>query len=216
VNASTSRHPEDDAGLTLVELIISLSVGAVLLALVATIFATTMQATAATRDRDLATGRAQAISTSLTTSIRNAAAVSTETLPGGGALARARVATGTATWECRAWAVVDLETTDAAGRRAGSDGRFELRSHAYAPLGSTASVPAPARSWGARADNVEATRDPSTNTPQPFFTLAGTKLSWNLTVAASEQPQLNDRSVAAVAGSAVARAQQDGTASRCW
>jgi prepilin-type N-terminal cleavage/methylation domain-containing protein len=210
-----TADPVDDAGLTLVELLITVFVGAVLLALVATILTTTLQANAATRDRDLATGRAQAISTSLTTSVRNASAVTVTATAGGGIVVRARVATGASGWECRAWAVVDLETWDAAGRRAGADGRFELRARTYAPLTSTAPVPAPAATWGALAERVEPARDAS-GAARPYFTESAGRLSWNLTIAAAEQPQLNQRSIAPVAGSAVARAQQSGTSIRCW
>jgi hypothetical protein len=202
-------------GLTLVELLISVFVGAVVLSLVATILATTLQANAATRDRDLATGRAQAISTSLTTSVRNAARVTVQPLAGGGSVARAQVAVGASGWECRAWAVVDLETWDAAGRRAGSDGRFELRTHTSAPLSGTATAPAPAIAWGALTEHVEPATGP-TGTAKPYFAWTDPSLSWNLEVVASEQPQLNARSVVPAAGSAVALAHQGGTGVRCW
>lgn len=209
----TARPSDDDAGLTLVELLITVFVGTVVVTLVATILTTTLQATAATRDRDLATGRAQAISTSLTTSLRTAAAVRVETPAGGGAVLRALVATGESAWTCRAWAVTDLETTDAAGRRAGSDGRFELRTRSYAPLAASASAPAPAASWGALAERVEPVVDGAA--AKPYFAAASGRVSWNLTVTTSEQPQLNERSTAAVSGSAVARARHEGSA-RCW
>lgn len=211
----TVRPDPDDAGLTLVELLITVFVGAALLSLVATIFVTTLQANAATRDRDVATGRAQAISTSLTTSVRNASAVTVTAAAGGGTVVRARVATGASGWECRAWAVVDLERWDATGRHAGADGRFELRARTYAPLSATAPVPPPATTWGALAEHVEAARDAS-GVARPYFVEAAGRLSWNLTIAAAEQPHLNDRGLAPIAGSAVARAQQSGGAARCW
>jgi Tfp pilus assembly protein PilV len=212
----TPRDPlETEAGLTLVELLITVFVSAVLLGLVATIFVTTLQANAATRDRDLATGRAQAISTSLTTSVRNASAVSVTATAGGGTVVRARVATGSASWECRAWAVVDLQTWDAAGRHAGADGRFEVRAHTYPALSTTAPVPAPAATWGTLAEHAEPARD-STGSPRPYFVQDANRLSWNLTIAAAEEPQLNERSLASVAGSAVARARENGAPIRCW
>jgi prepilin-type N-terminal cleavage/methylation domain-containing protein len=204
---------DDDSGLTLVELLIAIVVGGIVMSLIATIFITTMQATAATRDRDLATGRAQAISTSLTTSIRTATPVILEPATGGGSVLRARIATGASGWECRAWAVVDLETWDVAGRRPGADGRFELRARTYAPLTGTASSPVPTAAWGVLAEHVQQADDAGSR--QPFFAIDGSRVTWNLVVSVSEEPQLNAQSLAAVAGSAVAQARSNGAATRC-
>jgi Tfp pilus assembly protein PilV len=206
---------DPDAGLSLIELLVSTFVAAVMLGLIATILVTTLQATAATRDRDRATGQAQAISTSLSVSVRNAAAVTVQAAAGGGSLLRARVATGASSWECRTWALVDLERWDAPGRRAGADGRFELRSFTYAPLTGTTAAPTPAVAWGVLAERVEKSTD-AAGTAKPFFAQDGDRVSWNLVAAASEEPQLNDKSIAAVSGSAVARARQEGSAVRCW
>lgn len=200
----------DDAGITLVELLISMVVGGIVLSLIGTIFVTTLQATAATRDRDLATGQAQAISTSLTTSIRNAHAVTLDSVPGGGQVVRAHVATGTPEGECRAWAVVDLETFDSSGRRAGTDGHFELRAYTYTPLPPTAARLAPTAAWGVLTEHVEQVEN-AAGTAQPYFGLEGKRVSWNLAVSVAEEPQLNAQSVAPVAGSAVALAHQGGT-----
>ncbi|WJL94336.1 hypothetical protein QSU92_10070 [Microbacterium sp. ET2] len=202
------RHDSDD-GITLVELLVTVFVGGLILSLIGTIFVTTLQANAATRDRDLATGRAQAISTALTTSIRNAAAVQQD-----GTVVRALVATGDAGWECRAWAVVDLETTDAAGRRAGADGRPEFRVTTYAPLGPAATAPSPATGWGALAERIEHAED-ATGADIPVFTLADGRLSWALTVVVSEQPSVSARSSATITGTATALAQTE-EAVRCW
>lgn len=216
---STDNPAErDDAGLTLVELLISLFVGAVLLSLVATVFASSLQSNAATRDRDLATGRAQAISTSLITSIRNARAVTVQDLTDGATVLRALVAKGGSAWECRAWAVVDLETSDAGGRRAGADGRSELRMLTSTPLAVGATAPTPTASWGVLADQVEQTATLSTPpaTPRPFFTEVDGTVSWDLAVAVDVQPQLSERSLAPVSGAAVALARQTGGTTRCW
>ena len=212
MTAPASELP-DDAGMSLIELIITAMVAAVVLGLVATILTTTLQATAATRDRDLATGRAQALSTSLTGSIRSASAATVESVSGGGSILRARVAKTTSTWECRAWAVVDLETIDATGHRAGADGRYELRSLTYAPLGAAASVPAPTTTWTTLTEHVERT---ATATPYFAWDADSSRLTWNLAIVASEQPTLNDRSVAPVSGSAVALVRAGGTVPRCW
>jgi Tfp pilus assembly protein PilV len=206
-----------DAGLSLVELLISLFVGTMLLGLVATIFASTLQANAGTRDRDLATGRVQAISTSLTTSIRNAQAATVQPLTGGGTVLRALVAAGASGWECRAWAVVDLETFDATGRRTGADGDFELRTRTSAVLAGGASAPLPAASWGVLADHVEQTSAATAPAaPRPYFTAASGTVSWDLAVATSVQPQLSDGSLAPVSGTALALAAQKGPVPRCW
>lgn len=213
----TARSRPSDAGVSLIELLIAVFVGAIVLTLVATTLTTTLQATAATRDRDLATGRAQAISTSLTTSIRNAAAVVVESAPGGGTVLRARVAEGTSAWICRAWALVDLETTDAGGRRGGADGHFELRTRSYAPLSATAPVPQPSTAWGALVDRIRGADGAAgfavAISDDPANDLK--RVTWNLEVAASEQPQLNAESTTSVSGSAVVAARREGGA-RCW
>lgn len=209
-----TERPAGDAGLTLIEVLITVVVGAIVLGLVATIFVTTLQATAATRDRDLATGRAQAISTSLTTSVRNATGVTLATLPGNGVVVRAAVATGSSGWECRAWAIVDLETTDATGRRPGADGRFELRVSTSAPLTGTQTTPSPSLGWGTLTEHVTQARR-ADRTALPYFAIDGSRLTWNLEVVASEEPRLNARSVAPIAGSAVALARHGGTGVRC-
>lgn len=101
------RHPAtrlrlapvtDDAGMTLVELIMYILLSALFLGLLATLFATTLTAGQQTRNRDTATGTAQVVSESLQTSVRNAALVRVD-----GAQLRAVVATGASQWECRAW-----------------------------------------------------------------------------------------------------------------
>ncbi len=92
-------HPvADDAGMTLVELIMYIMLSALFLGLLATLFATTLTAGQQTRNRDTATGTAQVVSESLQTSVRNAALVRVD-----GAQLRAVVATGASQWECRAW-----------------------------------------------------------------------------------------------------------------
>lgn len=99
--ARPATHPlADDAGMTLVELIMYILLSALFLGLLATLFATTLTAGQQTRNRDTATGTAQVVSESLQTSVRNAALVRVD-----GAQLRAVVATGASQWECRAWAL---------------------------------------------------------------------------------------------------------------
>lgn len=197
----------DDAGLSLVELLITTFVGAMVLTLVATILTTTLQATAATRDRDLATGRVQAVSTSLSTSLRNAADVDLQSASDLTVL-RARIADGASSWQCRAWAIGDLD----------ADGTPELRLHTHGPLGATDPVPQPATSWGVLADRVAAGPDAA------LFAVAASadpasdlvRVTWSLEVTASEQPRLTDASTSSVTGSAAVAARSEGAGARCW
>jgi hypothetical protein len=90
----------DEAGLSLVELIVYAALTALLMSVVATLFASSLGAEAQTRDRDATTGRAQLIMSSLQSSIRNASDVRVD-----GDVVRAVVATGTNGWSCEGWAV---------------------------------------------------------------------------------------------------------------
>jgi hypothetical protein len=193
----------DDTGVSLVELLVAALVGGVVLAVVATVFVSTLRADAAARDRDLATGRVQAISTSLSTSLRDASDVGLETLDGGGAVVRARVPDGSG-WSCRAWAVVDLGAPGGTG----PDGRFELRVTSYPPLATTATAPAPTAAWGVLADHVEPVRDGEST--RPFFTRSGARVDWNLVVASAQQPRVGEGRTAAVSGSAAVRGYAQG------
>ena len=78
-----------DAGLSLVELIVYLALAVVVTLGVTTMFVSGVSANTSTTNRDLATGQAQLISTSLQTGIRNASDFTVTDN-----LLRARVATG--------------------------------------------------------------------------------------------------------------------------
>lgn len=122
-----------DAGMSLMELIIAGAITALLTGLMATMLITGLNSDAASRDRDLATGRAQVVSDSIATSVRNANAVRVD-----GAMLRARVAVSASTWECRGWALA-------------SDGRLLYRAQAGA-------LPAtPTSDWTAIAEGVRGT-----------------------------------------------------------
>ena len=97
---STKGLTSDDAGMTLVELIIYGAITALIMSVLATLFASSLSAEAQTRDRDTATGRSQVIMSSLQSSIRNASELRVD-----GAVVRAVVATGTSEWSCEAWAL---------------------------------------------------------------------------------------------------------------
>ncbi|WP_344072144.1 hypothetical protein [Microbacterium sediminicola] len=207
--------PTDDRGVGLIEVVITALVGSVILTVVASVFITTLQSAATTRDRDFATGRVQAISTSLSTAVRTADAVSASST-----IARVRIPTGTDSWECHAWAVVDLTTGIGSGATEAADGDAELRTLTYAPLTDPSdATPQPDLTWGALTDRVDqATND--ADVPQPYFSLDGERLTWHLAVVATEDENLSDGATAQVSGSAVARGVSETTASeeaaRCW
>jgi len=94
------RTSPDDAGVTLVELIVYIAVSALVAGLMATMFAIGITSQSATKERDTLTGKAQTVSDLLTYSMRNATAFRVD-----GTVLRARVATGTTSFECRAWDV---------------------------------------------------------------------------------------------------------------
>lgn len=96
------RRAGSDEGLTMVELVVVIAVGAILSALIAGIFISGLQSQTATRDRDVATGKAQLVADSLQTSLRNADGIRVD-----GNTLWAHVATGESGWECRAWALTD-------------------------------------------------------------------------------------------------------------
>lgn len=102
--AHSRRVRGEEAGMTLIELIVAVLITALLLGAVASLFASGLRSESATRDRDTATGAAQVVTESLHASIRNAAEVLAT-----GNLLRAVVATGSTGWECRAWALVGDE-----------------------------------------------------------------------------------------------------------
>lgn len=96
-----------DDGVTLVEIIVYIAVATLFLTLLATVFFTSWQADAATRDRDAATDATHIITSSVQTSVRNASGFRVD-----GSLLRARVSRGASDWECRAWRLANPRTID--------------------------------------------------------------------------------------------------------
>lgn len=94
-----SQTAPSDAGMTLVELILYSALSALVLTVLASLFVSSWQADAATRDRDVATGAAQVITSSIQSGIRSASWFEVT----GGSLLQARVAVGEDAWECRSW-----------------------------------------------------------------------------------------------------------------
>lgn len=101
---------DDDAGVTMVELLIYIVISTLALVALAALFANAVRADATTRDRDRATDAAQLIVASVQSGIRNSSSFTVSTANVAGTVVpilRASVLTGsgTWTWQCRAWAV---------------------------------------------------------------------------------------------------------------
>lgn len=98
----TGRDDEDreetQSGLTLIEVVIYVSLTALVVTVLAGLFSAGVRAQAVTRQRDVATGTANLITSSLHTSLRNASAFEVT-----GDVLRARVATAGTGWQCRYW-----------------------------------------------------------------------------------------------------------------
>jgi len=159
----TPRCPplgRDEEGVTLVELIVYIAIGALFAGLVASIFVSGLHSQAQTRDRDAATGKAQVVTDMLQASLRNADAVHVD-----GQVLVARVATGATGWECRGWAL----TADGAILYAHGSGVLTTADTTWTPLVG------PADRDGASV-SVEGGGDP--------FTLTGTQLDYLFTVRA--------------------------------
>jgi Tfp pilus assembly protein FimT len=103
-----SREHRDDAGVTLVELLVYIFITVIIGALMAGVFINGLKSQTTTTDRDTATGKAQVVTNSLQTSLRNASAVS----PASGTTNAlvALVATGSSGWQCRAWVLTSAGT----------------------------------------------------------------------------------------------------------
>ncbi|UYK38947.1 hypothetical protein [Microbacterium terricola] len=205
--------------MTAIELVIYVVITALLLGVIGGILIAGMRSTITTGDRDLATGTVQAISTSLSSDIRNASAVAL-TQTGTSTIVRAKVATGRTDWECRAYAVVDLQTWNDSTVTNGADGRFELRVLTYDDA-ATITAPVPTTAWGVLSRDVQRVEVAATPSPAPtpshlpYFALTGGALSWNLAALASANASFNDGETVALTGAAVARAHDEGT-TKCW
>lgn len=105
----------DDAGLTLVELIVAIVVSGLLLGLLVVAFVNGLAAQQQATARDRATGQANLLSASLTSSLRNATATR---VAADGARVDATVFTSTGSWECRAWALDGGEVRYSSGATA--------------------------------------------------------------------------------------------------
>jgi type II secretory pathway pseudopilin PulG len=222
-NSPWPRAVATDDGFSLVELVVAGAITVILGAVLASIFIAGATATAQTADRDRASGEVQAISTSLSSSIRNASGVTlTSTTLHGRPLhvVRARIAVGTANWKCRAWAIGDLGTWNGNAWTTTGDGIDELWVKTY----NVNTTSAPSTSWGNLArevDQVPIRATPAADPPTllSYFAVSGTpvggwypQLTWNIGVVQQQNENLGDEQTAEVTGAAVARAYDTGSA----
>lgn len=131
---------EDDDGMTLVELIVAITVGAAMLALIAVTFVNGVSAQRDGLARDAATGASNVVATSLSVSIRNASDIRVS--DAGKRLDAVYVAPDGGL-ECRAWELVTSSATSSLAYRASKTG----------------ALPAADSTWGVLASGVKGTPD---------------------------------------------------------
>lgn len=193
---SRAASTGDDAGMTLVELLVALLVSSIIAVAIGSVFGHAMSADARSRQIDLATGELQAVSTDLSGDLRDAIrwGVSANRV-------NAQLADGT----CRSWALVDL------GRRGGggTDGKKELRTTSYSAT-LLPSLPALTAGWGALAWDVTSPGGTAFSTS----TVGGVdRIAWDLAVPAGD----GSAPIAHITGSALPTARLEGTTLvRCW
>ncbi len=106
----TPRLTTDDDGLSLVELIVAIVISGLFAGMLTAMLVGGWGSQDRSVSRDIATGQANVVKTTMSNALRNATAVR---VSAGGTRLDAQVATPTAsydgawTWECRAWALVD-------------------------------------------------------------------------------------------------------------
>lgn len=93
---------DDDAGMSLVELLVGIAVAALVGGMIVVAFVNGLTATQQATARDRATGYANVVTASLTQSLRNTTTF--RVMPDGKRL-DATVYTSSGSWECRAWAL---------------------------------------------------------------------------------------------------------------
>lgn len=124
----TSRGHGDDQGLTLVELIVAVAVGATALALITITFINGFTAQRDGMARDGATGSANVVASSIATSVRNATGFH---VSDGGTRVDARYIAPDGTPECRAW---ELLSSGALVYRADSGGALPAADSSWGEL----------------------------------------------------------------------------------
>lgn len=124
--------------MTLVELLVAIVVSGLLMGLLVVAFVNGLTAQQNATARDRATGQANVLSASLTSSIRNATATR---VAADGARVDATVFTDTGAWECRAWALSAgriLFSSGSTARAASTTGWTALASGAEGTLSGDA------------------------------------------------------------------------------
>jgi hypothetical protein len=124
----------EDAGLTLVELIVYAAVSALFLGLLAGMFVSGLTAQQQSVARDSATGSANVVSATLSSAIRNATAFR---VTGEGTRLDAAVALGEGTIECHAWALVATPGGKEIVHRSGTSGPLPPADASWATLATS-------------------------------------------------------------------------------
>lgn len=215
---SPSYARSEEAGLSLIEIVVAAAIACIFGGLLAGILIAGMTSTEETANRDRAAGTVQAISTSLSSSIRNASWVTAhQSVDGNGndlVVVRARVADGDVNWVCRAWAIGDLGTWTGSSWDSAPDGREEFWVTTY---DVDTAMPAPDTSWGALARHVRQIERDETPAPTPpnmepyFVSIDDEQLSWQLGVVTRRDNGIGDEQAIRVSGAAIARAYDQGT-----
>jgi hypothetical protein len=179
---ATTAASTGEGGATLIELIMYGALTALLLGILAVLFTTGLSSGAAATERDQATGKAQVIANSVQTSIRNSTDFRVD-----GLVLRARVATGTTSARCEAWALTPT-------------GSLMHRTAATAIALPTAGY----SGWTQLSTGVE-----GTGPGGAAFTTSGKSLTLTLAVTTGE-------STIPISGGTLAQATQEGTTASCW
>ena len=190
--------------MSLVELVVYGALGVLVVAILASVFVTSWQADATTRDRDAATGAAHVVTNSIQTSIRNASVFKVD-----GNQLHARVATPDGGWECRAWRLADPQPV-------GSQEWFELQYN----QGTTA-IDDDSSGWrnlladlvGGEGSSVRVQGHPDDDQP---FGVQGRLLTLNLTFAVFHGDHPQTEAVVPVNGDALPQMWGEGSPTSCW
>lgn len=137
---SALRHQvgtSDEAGISLVEVIIYSALSALLLSVLGGLFYVGFQTQAAAAGRDAATGAAAVVSNSLQTGVRKASSISVS-----GTLLKARVATGATGWQCVTWVLVDKKLKYKASSAAITDTDYSGSSWTVLAVGASGGLAA--------------------------------------------------------------------------
>lgn len=177
---------DDEAGMSLVEVIVYLTLSVIVLTVLSAMFVSGLQSQASTKDRNTATGSAEVATNSLQTSLRNA---SVFTIDSTGTRLQARVAVGDSnSWECRAWVL----TAD--------------KNLVYKAASTTIASPSGYSGWTTLASGVTGSLvSGSTHVP---FVRSGSQLTYGFNVATGD-------SDVPVKGSVVPQAAGEGSPATC-